>query len=49
LAQASAPIEMGADLFFDGSYVSSARPAAPALPREMQGGNLATRRPSANR
>lgn len=28
LAQASAPIPMGADLFFDGSYVSSARPAA---------------------
>jgi nitrate/nitrite transport system substrate-binding protein len=26
LAQASAPIPMGADLFFDGSYVSSARP-----------------------
>ncbi len=29
LAQASAPIPMGADLFFDGSYVSSARPVAP--------------------
>lgn len=30
LAQASAPIPMGADLFFDGSYVSSARPVVPA-------------------
>jgi len=49
LAQASAPIEMGADLFFDGSYVSSARPAAPSQSREMQAGSLATRRPSANR
>ncbi|MFN4276607.1 MAG: CmpA/NrtA family ABC transporter substrate-binding protein [Ferrovibrio sp.] len=49
LAQASAPIEMGADLFFDGSYVSSARPAAPAQPREVNDGSLATRRPSANR
>lgn len=49
LAQASAPIEMGADLFFDGSYVSSARPAAPAQPREVSDGSLATRRPSANR
>lgn len=29
LAQASAPIPMGADLFFDGSYVSSARPVIP--------------------
>jgi ABC-type nitrate/sulfonate/bicarbonate transport system substrate-binding protein len=29
LAQASAPIPMGADLFFDGSYVSSARPVVP--------------------
>lgn len=29
LAQASAPIPMGADLFFDGSYVSSARPVTP--------------------
>ncbi|MFN4312201.1 MAG: CmpA/NrtA family ABC transporter substrate-binding protein [Ferrovibrio sp.] len=49
LAQASAPIEMGADLFFDGSYVSSARPAAPAQPRAVNDGSLATRRPSANR
>lgn len=49
LAQASAPIEMGADLFFDGSYVSSARPAAPAQSREVNDGSLATRRPSANR
>lgn len=31
LAQASAPIPMGADLFFDGSYVSSARPVTPVL------------------
>lgn len=49
LAQASAPIQMGADLFFDGSYVSSARPAAPAAARAAQSGSLATRRPSANR
>lgn len=31
LAQASAPIPMGPDLFFDGSYVSSARPVIPAV------------------
>ncbi|WP_300304180.1 CmpA/NrtA family ABC transporter substrate-binding protein [Ferrovibrio sp.] len=49
LAQASAPIQMGADLFLDGSYVSSARPAAPAAARAAQSGSLATRRPSANR
>lgn len=49
LAQASAPIPMGADLFFDGSYVSSARPAVPASVRDGQASSLATRRPSANR
>ena len=50
LAQASAPIPMGADLFFDGSYVSSARPSAPLpIPQEPTDTKLATRRPTANR
>ncbi|WP_341701898.1 CmpA/NrtA family ABC transporter substrate-binding protein [Ferrovibrio sp.] len=50
LGQASAPIPMGADLFCDGSYVSSARVMAPAA-RPAAGddtGKLAGRRPSAN-
>lgn len=48
LAQASAPIEMGADLFLDGSYVSSARPVSPAATREDPSSAVAKRRPSAN-
>lgn len=49
LAQASAPITMGADLFFDGSCVSSARPLPVSAKRENAAGNIAVRRPSANR
>lgn len=48
LAQASAPIEMGADLFFDGSYVSSARAAAPTILRESQPAKTTPRRATAN-
>ena len=48
LAQATAPIPMGADLFLDGSYVSSARPVSPAAARDEQATTLAKRRPSAN-
>lgn len=36
LAQASAPMPMGADLFFDGSYVSPARTAVLPLAREAE-------------
>lgn len=48
LAQASAPIEMGADLFLDGSYVSSARPVSPVAVHDEQRQSIAKRRPSAN-
>lgn len=49
LAQAGAPIPMGADLFLDGSCVSSTRSSAPAAPREDSTAKLATRRSGANR
>jgi ABC-type nitrate/sulfonate/bicarbonate transport system substrate-binding protein len=49
LAQASAPITMGADLFFDGSYVSSARPMSTAARMNAEPSAIAIRRPSANR
>lgn len=49
LAQASAPIPMGADLFLDGSCVSSTRSTALAAPREDSTAKLATRRSGANR
>jgi ABC-type nitrate/sulfonate/bicarbonate transport system substrate-binding protein len=50
LAQASAPIPMGPDLFFDGSYVSSARPQVPGALREATATTATTpRRLPANR
>jgi ABC-type nitrate/sulfonate/bicarbonate transport system substrate-binding protein len=49
LAQASAPIPMGADLFFDGSYVSSARPTTPVVKAAPKSATPAARRASANR
>jgi len=50
LAQASAPIPMGPDLFFDGSYVSSARPQVPGALRETAAtANTTPRRLPANR
>lgn len=49
LAQASDAIPMGADLFFDGSYVSSVRPSVPAIQQQTIDAKLATRRPTANR
>lgn len=50
LAQASAPIPMGPDLFFDGSYVSSARPQVPGALREAAATTATTpRRLPANR
>lgn len=50
LAQASAPIPMGPDLFFDGSYVSSARPQVPGSLRQTAAADSSNpRRLPANR